>query len=61
MIEADPIDIRDINTDIENCIKTESGLFKMPVRFKEGKKRQIGMDLERFPDREERPATQMPT
>jgi hypothetical protein len=39
---------------------TESGLFGMPMGF-EKTKRPIGMDLTRFPDREDRPAIKVPT
>lgn len=59
--EVNDYNLRDMNNDIENCIRSESGCLTMPVRFKQGQRRQIGMDLTRFPEREERPAIKVPT
>jgi hypothetical protein len=61
VIESEAVDYKDINMDIENCIKNESGLMMLPMRFKMGQRRQIGMDLSGFPEREERPAIKVPT
>ena len=34
--EVNDYNLRDMNNDIENCIRSESGCLTMPVRFKQG-------------------------
>ena len=59
IIEQDVVDYN--NNDIECCFKSESGLFAMPLGFKQPVKRQIGMDQDLAQNDEDRPAIKVPT